>query len=140
MKHGPIIIVEDDDDDEEMIEEGLAEIGVKNKIVRFRDCIEAFDYLKNTLERPFLIISDINLPKQTGLEFKFKIDSDPELRRKSIPFIFYSTTGDRKSVNKAYCDMSVQGFFKKAESFEELKMDMKIITDYWLRCKHPNIL
>lgn len=83
-------------------------------------------------------MSDINLPLQTGIEFKKTIDEDHQLRQKSIPFIFFSTSVDSNAVTQAYGEMTVQGFFRKSSSYEELKRLVRLIMDYWKLCKHPN--
>jgi response regulator RpfG family c-di-GMP phosphodiesterase len=135
---GPIILVEDDKDDEEILREILGELGVENKLIHFNDSADAFEYLKNTSDKPLIIISDINLPKKNGIEFKREIDEDPGLRAKSIPFVFLSTSTDERSVNTAYKELTVQGFFKKLSSFQELKSVIKLLIDYWKTCRHPN--
>lgn len=137
-KTGPIIIIEDDSDDEEIFEDILRELTISNKVIWFKLCEDAFHYLKETPEQPFLIFSDINLPGENGIEFKRSIDNDEELRKKSIPFVFYSTSVDQASVNEAYTQMTVQGFFQKRNSYEDMKNDIKVICDYWMACKHPN--
>jgi CheY-like chemotaxis protein len=137
-KTGPIVIIEDDAEDEEIFKDALEELGVSNKIIWFSDPHAAFDYLKKTSEQPFIIFSDVNLPLQNGVELKRKIDADEQLREKSIPFVFYSTFVSQEVVNKAYTQMTVQGFFKKGTSYKEIKSDIKMIVDYWQICKHPN--
>ena len=137
-KEGPIIILEDDADDESLLEDILRDLKITNKLIWFNKADDAFHYLKNTSEQPFIIFSDVNLPQQNGIEFKRQIDADKELRKKSIPFIFYSTSADQRAVNEAYTKMTVQGFFKKGDSLEEIKSDIKVIFDYWQKCKHPN--
>lgn len=137
-KMGPIVIVEDDRDDEEILEEVLKELDMPNKIVWFTLCDSAFDYLKATTEQPFIILSDVNLPRQSGMDFKKRIDNDKGLRAKSIPFVFYSTSVDPNYVTEAYTQMTVQGYFSKGNSYEEIKRKIKLIMDYWKDCKHPN--
>ena len=137
-KLGPIVIVEDDLDDQEMIQEAMEEVGIKNELVFFDRSLKAFEFLKSTTQQPFLILSDVNLPAQNGIEFKRQIDEDRQLREKSIPFVFYSTAVDKNSVNTAYQELTVQGFFKKKNKYDELTKDLKIIVDYWTACKHPN--
>ena len=138
MKSGPIIIVEDDVDDKVNMEEIFGELNIKNKIVWFSRTEEAFHYLKTTKEQPFIIFSDINLPGENGLNFKRRIDEDEELRRKSIPFIFYSTSTNQKEVNEAYMQLTIQGFFQKHTGYEKMKSELKLIYEYWQVCKHPN--
>jgi len=138
MVPGPIIIVEDDKDDRDIIEEVLEELNIPNEIVWFKRCVDAFDYLKTHTNQPFLIFCDINLPGLSGLEFKRQIDADKELRKKSIPFVFLSTSTDKKYVDEAYIEMTVQGYFQKANSYVEIKNTVKAILEYWKICKHPN--
>lgn len=137
-KAGPIIIVEDDADDKNILEIILAELNVSNKIIWFTNGDDTYDYLKNTTEQPFIIICDINLPRKSGIEFKSELDSDKQLRKKSIPFIFYSTSIDQKTVNDAYTKMTVQGYFQKNPAYKEIKETIKVIIGYWQLCTHPN--
>lgn len=137
-KQGPILLVEDDEDDKIMFEEILKELAVKNQLLWFSNAQDAYQYLKVTQDQPFLIFSDINLPKLSGLELKKEIDADPQLRKKSIPFIFYSTSVDQGAINEAYLNLTVQGFFQKPNKVSEMKQLLVIIIDYWKHCKHPN--
>jgi CheY-like chemotaxis protein len=138
MKSGPIIIVEDDIDDKELLEDIFHDLNIPNRLNWFRKSGEAFTYLKTTTDQPFLIFSDVNLPVENGIEFKRRIDSDPYLRQKSIPFVFYSTSADQKTVNTAYTELTVQGFFQKESTYDEIKNCIEIIIRYWQKCKHPN--
>jgi len=137
-KSGPIILIEDDKDDRAFLESTLKQLGVRNKLVWFDNINEGYDYLLQTEESIFLIFSDINLHGKNGLEFKRKIDSTPELRKKSIPFVFYSTSAHQRDINEAFTQMTVQGFFKKGLDIQESSHIMKVIIDYWTLCKHPN--
>jgi len=137
-KSGPIVIIEDDLDDQNILEEAIRESGTTNEIIFFSNGPDAFQFLKSTKSQPFVILSDINLPVQTGIEFKKQVDHDPELRQKSIPFIFFSTSVDKEAVTTAYSEMTVQGFFKKSNTYEELKSLIRLIMSYWKICKHPN--
>src|SRR5687767_2669951 len=101
MKEGPIIVVEDDADDRDIMEQILKELEVENKVVWFTSSKDAFAYLKTTSEQPFLIMCDVNLPGENGIEFKWRVDADRQLRKKSIPFVFYSTAVNQTSVNDA---------------------------------------
>lgn len=135
---GSIIVVEDDLDDQEIIEEVLKELGFENKLIFFDRCHSAFNFLMAMNEQPFLILSDVNLPEQNGVDFKRQIDANPHLRQKSIPFVFFSTSVDKVAVDTAYKEMTVQGFFKKSNRYNELKNTLRLIMDYWTVCKHPN--
>jgi len=138
MKSGPIIIIEDDVDDQQLFIQALKEINISNPVRWFRNGREAFEYLASTSDQPFIIFCDVNLPGQKGTEFKKQIDEHKELRKKSIPFLFYSTSADQATVNEAYTEMTVQGFFKKQDDFSDIRNQLKVIVDYWMTCRHPN--
>jgi CheY-like chemotaxis protein len=137
-KSGLLVIVEDDIDDREFLGSVFHKIGIKNEIMWFGKTDDALSFLLTTTRYIFIIFSDINLPGKNGLEFKRTIDSTPKLRKKSIPFVFYSTAANQKDINEAYTNMTVQVFFKKGMDTSETEMIMKIIFDYWTLCKHPN--
>lgn len=137
MVKGPIIIVEDDKDDQEIYAQAIDAIGIKNNIHFFDDAKEALHYLSTTEEQPFIILSDINMPGMNGLEFKKYIHDDPFLRTKGIPFVFISTNATKISVRHAHA-LSVQGYFAKPSSIEEIKMMLRKIFEYWQLCKHIN--
>lgn len=136
-KPGPLIIVEDDPDDQEIFKEIFENLKISNPILFFNDGLKALTYLQSTTEQPFLIICDINLPKMNGLEFRLEINKDLRLRKKSIPFVFFSTNAGRDTVQKAY-DLTVQGYFTKNSTLEELQDTFGMIIKYWSHCKHPN--
>ena len=133
----PIIIVDDDKDDQEIIEETIRSIGIENEIKFFDDCRKVLDYLSTTKDQPFVIISDINLPIMSGLELRERIEKDPYLKDKSIPFIFLSTAASHIAIRDAY-RLTVQGFFQKPASIVELQNMIRTIFTYWEICRHPN--
>lgn len=136
-KKGAIILVEDDKDDQQLIKEIIESAGIENDVDIFDNGKEAFDYLVTTTDSPFVIISDINMPVMSGLELRQKINANEYLRRKSIPFIFLTTTANPMAVQEAY-EMSVQGFFEKSTQYRQFRTLIKLIYDYWQQCKHPN--
>lgn len=138
-KSGPIIIVEDDQDDKDLFEDITHELGIENRLIWFNNAVDAFSYLETTNDSPFLIFSDVNMPKLTGFEFKKKIDTDERLRRKSIPFVFFTTNVSQRDVDEAYKTMTVQGFFIKGDNYNDMKLLFKSIYYYWKNCKHPNM-
>lgn len=138
MSKRPIMLIEDDIDDKNFIEEAFNELNVENPVLWFETCISAKEFLLKTADQPFLILCDINLPKQSGIELKREIDSSEVLREKSIPFLFYTTTANQDFVREAYTKLTVQGFFQKEHSFEKTKEDIKLIYNYWSRCIQPN--
>ena len=134
---GPVIVIEDDLDDQEILEEVFKKLNYPNQILFFSDGIQALSYLSSTDRNPFLILSDINLPKLNGFELRDKIRMDAKLQTKCIPYLFFSTTLNQSAVIDAY-SLSAQGFFVKPNKLNELENIIKIIMDYWTHCAAPN--
>ncbi len=136
-KNGAIIIVEDDIDDQEMFTEVFKELDYKNKIIFFNDGQEALAYLTAKTSEPFIVFSDINMPKLSGVELRKQIHENEDIRLKTIPYLFFTTSAAQDAVIDAY-SKSIQGFFIKPSSFQDLKSTMKTIVEYWQRCESPN--
>ena len=137
LSEDPIIIVDDDTDDHFIFQEIAERLQLQNEIRFFRNASEALEYLRTTSEKPFIIFCDINMPAISGLQFRKTINDEEHLRRKSIPFVFFSTSAGKEQVSLAY-DLTVQGFFLKAPSFIETERTFKMALEYWDKCIHPN--
>ncbi len=136
---GPVIVIDDDSDDQEIFADVLKELGVPNELKFFHDGNDIIQYLRTTPDKPFIIISDIELAGSlNGIEVREIIYKDDYLRRKSIPYVFLTTSVSKKVLNKAY-EMEVQGFFQKQTSYKAIKAQVKLIIEYWKLCEHPNL-
>lgn len=135
--NGPVIIIEDDIDDKEMLEDVFQKLGYSNELLFFTDGEAALDFLNETDLLPFIILSDINMPKLDGFALRNKIKLDARLQVKCIPYLFFSTASTQKAVIDAY-SLSVQGFFIKQNSVAELEKTITVIMEYWKRCAAPN--
>jgi CheY-like chemotaxis protein len=137
MIQAPIVIIDDDPDDLEIYAEAIEAIGITNAVRPFDRAPTFLEYLQTTEEQPFIILSDINMPEMTGLELKQKIEEDPYLKAKGIPFVFISTNASKVSVLHASA-LSVQGYFEKPHSMEGIKEMLRTLFAYWKLCKHRN--
>jgi CheY-like chemotaxis protein len=136
-KSGPIVIIEDDLDDQLLLELVFQKLAYPNQVIYFSDGAAALDYLDSTEEIPFLILSDINLPKLDGFALREKLHNDARLRLKCIPYLFFSTAMDQRAVIDAY-SLSVQGFFVKPLTIASLEETISAIVRYWKLCAAPN--
>ena len=138
-KIGPIVVIEDDVDDQEVLVGIFKNLDYKNPIIYFSDSEEALQFLIDTKIKPFLILSDINMPKLTGFELRQKVHTNEDLNLKCIPYLFFTTTSAQKAIVDAY-SQSVQGFFIKANSTDKLESTIKKIIEYWQECEAPNFI
>lgn len=128
--------MEDDTDDQELIAEIINADPGGNPLRIFHNGKEAFEYLETAADQPFLIICDVNMPVMNGLELRQLMYDRKDPRNKDIPFIFLSTSEDKKIVDKAYA-LAVQGFFTKPHDFYELKNILECTLEYWRFCLYP---
>lgn len=135
--NGPVIVIEDDADDRLLLEEVFEKLDYPNQVIFFPDGQAALDFLDMTNINPFLILSDINLPKLDGFELRSKIRMDAQLQIKCIPYLFFSTASSQRTVVDAY-SLSVQGFFIKQNTIGEMEKTISVIMEYWNRCVSPN--
>lgn len=138
-KEAPIIFLDDDTDDHFIFTEICKKIGVADKLKFFSRGHVFLDYLRTTTDKPFIIFCDINMPEMGGLAVRKKINEDPALREKSIPFIFFSTAASPDQIREAY-RLTVQGFFLKEQTFAETEKIFRMILAYWRKCQHPNMV
>lgn len=136
MNMNAIYIVDDDKEDQEIIKEAFNELGLTNELKFFLRGEDVLKELKNNKEIPFIIISDVNLPKMDGFQLREKILKEAEITDKTIPFIFWSTTASEAQIKKAY-DLSAHGFFLKGRTYKELKEELQEIVKYWSKSLAP---
>jgi CheY-like chemotaxis protein len=137
QKAGPIIVIEDDLDDQDVLHEIFNVLNYANEVIFFEDGYKALEYIVSTDVQPFLILSDINMPKIDGFELRRKIHNNEELRIRCIPYLFFTSGVNRKAVYDAYA-MSAQGFFIKPSNMEHLQNTIKKIVEYWQECYAPS--
>lgn len=136
-KNGPVIIIEDDVDDQELLMQTFKKLNYPNELIFFANGEDALDFICAGDVLPFLILSDINIPKLNGLELRQKLKTDADLALMCIPYLFFSTALNQKIVIQAY-STSVQGFFVKPTSVAELEKTITVIMEYWIMCAAPN--
>lgn len=133
-----ILVAEDDDGHAELIIEGLRDSGLNNKIIRFADGLELWNFLLNFCQEEklkknieYLILLDINMPRMDGMEVLEKIKSDDCL--KEIPIMMLTTTDDPHEIEKCYqlgCNVYVTkpvDFKRFAETLNRLGLFLQII-------------
>ena len=135
IKELVILIAEDDDGHAELIQSGLVESGVRNKIIRFSNGEDAWNFLyaskKQKDSKYYLLLLDIHMPQMDGVEVLRLIKSDPKL--KEMPVIILTTTDDPREIEECYqigCNLYITkpvDFVKFAETLNHLGLFLQII-------------
>ena len=139
---GDIIVIEDDADDREFLvnayETLAAEKKYSNKLIVLEDSNTVIDFLKGYNTKPFIIISDINMPMIDGFALRDKISRDQELQGLSVPYVFLTTSDNPKYIQEAY-ELSVHGYFIKPTGFRDYVSMLDNILKYWDTSATPGI-
>jgi len=128
-KDGPIVIIDDDHDDREFFMEVLSSL-VPNEIVLLGDSTVAIDYLLQENCHPFLIISDISMPKMNGFELRDAMLKEPSIVAKKVPFLYFTSAWSEFTSEEAF-KRQINGFFHKPNSLETLSDVLNDVILYW---------
>ena len=130
-----ILMADDDDDDFMLTQKALKESKLLNTLVRVRDGEELLEYLTQTgdyagqtVERPGVILLDLNMPRKDGREALKEIKSNPELN--DIPVVVFTTSKAEEDIYKSY-KLGVNSFITKPVTFENLIAVMTSLGKYW---------
>lgn len=138
MKSISILMADDDPDDCLMAKEAMEEARLVNELHFVEDGEQLMDRLHGRgeyadmdgLERPGLILLDLNMPKKDGREALAEIKKDPDLRQ--IPIVVLTTSKAEEDIYRTY-DLGVNSFITKPVSFEALVEVMKTLDKYWFQ-------
>jgi CheY-like chemotaxis protein len=129
-----ILLVEDDEVDVKALKWAFDKLKVANPLVIARDGVEALELLKE-LPRPFLIITDINMPRMNGIELLRQIRQNDQLRD-SIVFVL-TTSNDEQDKIDAY-DLNVAGYMLKTDMGTSFQRAISLIDNYWKVVEFPD--
>jgi CheY-like chemotaxis protein len=135
-KNGPILVIEDDADDQETLKNIFCKIDCKNELLFFNTGASFLEYLRSDNTRPFLVISDINLPGLNGFEIREALLANSDLKFSTIPYIYFSTSSSDRNIRKAF-SLMIQGYFLKPTSYKDFERLMRSIIEYWSLCEAP---
>ena len=128
-----ILLVEDDRIDAKAFMRAIEQQRINNPVTVAKDGVEAWEILKgdngrDSLERPYIIILDINMPRMSGIELLRKIRGDEELKD-SIVFVLTTSNDDQDKI-KAY-DLNVAGYMLKSDMGNSFLRAVELVQKYW---------
>ena len=129
-----ILLVEDDDVDVMALKRAFETLRIANPIEVASDGVEAWEKIQ-TIRRPFLVITDINMPRMNGLELLKKIRESEEFHR-SIVFVLTTSNADEDKVD-AY-NLNVTGYILKSEMKSSFTQAIELVENYWKVVELPN--
>ena len=138
MKELHILLVEDNEGDIVLTLDAFEESKIKTKISVVKNGKDALDFLFKRegfkdVEKPDMILLDLNIPIFNGLEVLNKVKEDPILKK--IPVIILTTSSNPIEINKAY-EYHANSFVTKPIDMIEFLKTILAIEEFWLQiCK-----
>ncbi|MCG2583969.1 response regulator [Massilia sp. TS11] len=131
----PILLVEDDQVDVMTILRALKEIHVVNPVVSKENGEEALLHLRTPgVERPCIILLDLNMPIMNGIEFLQAVKADENLRR--IPVVVLTTSEEQQDKVRSF-DLGVAGYMAKPVDYHRFVEMIRSIDMYWTISEMP---
>ncbi|WP_319531857.1 response regulator [uncultured Cohaesibacter sp.] len=123
------MLVEDDDADIFLVKRALNKHGGSVALQIARDGNEALQLLRSNgyIERPFVILSDLNMPGMSGYEFIDEVRTDPALKD-SVIFVI-SSSNLPEDINLAYNHFA-SGYIVKDMEPEKMIRSMNLVFDF----------
>jgi CheY-like chemotaxis protein len=130
------VIVDDDDVDAIGIERALKKLKILNPIARAHDGIEALEMLRHPshIQRPYLILLDINMPRMNGLEMLSELRNDPQL---SSAIVFMMTTSKTDEDKIAAYRHHVAGYIYKYHIGDGFLGIVDMLDHFWRVIEFP---
>ncbi|HWI56588.1 MAG TPA: response regulator, partial [Bacillota bacterium] len=133
-----ILYVEDDANDVFLLRTAFEDAGIADPILVVSDGQQAIDYLRgvgNYSDRsqyplPILVLLDLKLPRQSGLQVLAWIRAQPAL--KGLVVIMFTSSHQPMDLEQAY-DLGVNSFIVKPVGLQERLELAQFFKGWWLR-------
>jgi two-component system, chemotaxis family, response regulator Rcp1 len=127
-----ILLVEDSPSDVRLIREALKETPLQVQITLARDGVEAMEYLRQSqsglVNRPDIILLDLNLPRKNGREVLAEVKAAPGL--KQIPVLIMTSSKADEDIKQAY-SLNANCYIAKPGNLQDYVDVVRSIENFW---------
>ena len=135
-----VMVVDDDSIDRMAIHRSFKKLNLTNPIIEASDGIEALERLRGLnghtrLDKPVVILLDLNMPRMGGIEFLEEIRNDPEL--KSMLIFVLTTSKAQGDRIRAYAK-NIAGYVVKQAAGQRFEEATGTLARYWRTIELPD--
>jgi CheY-like chemotaxis protein len=128
-----ILLVEDNEGDVFLTKKAFAKAKIANEIDVATNGETALEMLRNKgqysdLNKPDIVLLDINLPKMDGKQVLAQMKEDDTLRR--IPVVILTSSKAEKDILKSY-DLHANSYIVKPLDLKKFHEVVSVIEDFW---------
>ena len=130
-----VLLVEDNPGDARLAKEALREGKTESSVHVVDNCKAALQFLRNegtyrNSPRPDIILLDLNLNGESGLEVLSQIKSDAELC--SIPVVILTTSTHQRDIQESY-KRGANCYINKRLELDDFIKVMRALDQFWFR-------
>ncbi|MDE1152446.1 MAG: response regulator [Micavibrio sp.] len=116
-KEVTILVIDDDKVDVMAVRRALRASGLEGRMVVAHDGLEALQLLRDgsTVQHPYLVLLDLNMPRMNGIEFLKEARHDPVLK---TAVIFVLTTSRAEEDKRRAYEHNIAGYIVKEGSVD----------------------
>jgi CheY-like chemotaxis protein len=127
-----VLLVEDDDVDAEAVMRSIRRSQIPVDVVWVEDGVEALDVLRGqhgyqSIERPVIVLLDLNMPRMDGFEFLHALRSDRDLRD-LVVFVLSTSSADADRT-RAYHE-NIAGYLVKSSVGPQFSRLARMLLSY----------
>jgi CheY-like chemotaxis protein len=138
MTPRPVLYAEDEENDVFLMQRAFRKASVSNQLLTVGDGAEAIHYLEGSgrfadrtqFPLPSLLLLDLNLPRQSGLEVLKWVRAQPEFAL--LPVVILTSSNQERDIGSAYA-LGANGYLVKPPSSEKLIELVASMRDVCLR-------
>ena len=128
-----VLLVEDNEVDREVVRRSFARHGIGQPLHTAADGFEALEILRGEggrppLEKPFVVLLDINMPKMSGIELLRRLRAEDKLK---ATVVFVLTTSKREQDRRESYELNVAGYMVKGEVGQGFSKAVEMLDRYW---------
>jgi CheY-like chemotaxis protein len=123
-----MLVAEDNDDDFFLLERCCNRIDPVPKLIRAKDGLEALSCLSTSPFTPSLILSDLKMPRLSGIELLFWVKQQEGLN--GVPFLILTSSRHDKDF-KAAQELGVDDYMVKPSRLSDLEVLARRIMVRW---------
>lgn len=134
-----VLLIEDHPADIDLTRKAFAGLKTPNTLCVVLDGVEAMQFLRKegrfaTVERPDLVLLDLNMPRKDGREVLREMRGDPILQL--IPTVVLTTSAAKHDVEESY-RLGASSYIVKPVAFTQFTAIIRILEAYWF---HTSVL
>ena len=122
-------MIEDNEDHALLIRRGIESADCS--VIHYADgpeAVKALEQIKTAVDRPDLILLDLQLPGMNGFEIMKAINHMSSLS--NVPVVMLTTSARREEIAQAY-QLGARGYVVKSDDFSVLMTKLKSVKEYW---------